>query len=250
MLGRVSRGLTRAIRTRANAKRELEGPISELWLVVGLGNPGTKYDGTRHNVGFRAIDEVALANGIRMGKVKANAQVGLGKIAGESVMLVKPLTFMNLSGESVGKLSRYYKVPRERVLVVYDDLDLPNAQVKLKLKGGHGGHNGMRSIIEHFSGKSDFPRLKIGIGRPTNPRIPIVKHVLQGFARDQQEDIDFAVQDCVKIVENIMVNGMEKALSTSNTKKKTKKKNEGSGEKNKKKSDSEKNTSSTTTAQV
>ena len=103
---------------------------------------------------------------------------------------------------------------------MYDDLDLPSAQVKLKLKGGHGGHNGMRSIIEHFGGKSDFPRLKIGIGRPGNPRIPITKHVLGRFAREEQEDIDFAVQDCVKIVESIMVNGMEKALSTSNQKKK------------------------------
>lgn len=220
MIGRLTRGLSRAISAHAASKRDLSGPINDLWLVVGLGNPGTKYDGTRHNIGFRVVDEIARANGIPLTKAKATAQVGLGKIGGEPVMLVKPLTFMNLSGESVGKLSRYYKVPREKVLVIYDDLDLPNAQVKLKLKGGHGGHNGMRSIIEHFSGKSDFPRLRIGIGRPTNNRIPIVKHVLQRFAKDEQEDIDFAVHDCVKIVESVMVDGLEKALSTSNNKKK------------------------------
>jgi len=219
-LGRLARGISRAVQAHATAKRELSGPINNLWLVVGLGNPGNKYDETRHNIGFRAVDEIARSNGIPMSKVKEKAQVGLGSIAGESIMLVKPLTFMNLSGESVGKLSRYYKVPRERVLVIYDDLDLPNAQVKLKLRGGHGGHNGMRSIIEHFSGKSDFPRLRIGIGRPANGRIPIVKHVLQRFSKEEQDEIDFAVQDCVSIVEKIMLDGMQKALSTCNNKKK------------------------------
>jgi PTH1 family peptidyl-tRNA hydrolase len=222
-LGRLARGISRAVQAHAASKRELSGPVNNLWLVVGLGNPGTKYDETRHNIGFRAVDEIASSNGIPMSKVKEKAQVGLGAIAGESVMLVKPLTFMNLSGESVGKLSKYYKVPRERVLVIYDDLDLPNAQVKLKLRGGHGGHNGMRSIIEHFSGKSDFPRLRIGIGRPTNGRIPIVKHVLQRFSQEERVEIDFAVQDCVSTVEKIMVDGMEKALSTCNNKKKPKK---------------------------
>ncbi|QDZ23144.1 peptidyl-tRNA hydrolase [Chloropicon primus] len=226
-IGRMSRGITRGLAARAAAKRDLEGPVKDLWLVVGLGNPGARYDGTRHNVGFMAVDEVARQNSIPLKKAKANAQVGLGKIAGETVMIVKPLTFMNLSGESVGKISRYYKVPRQRVLVIYDDLDLPNAQVKLKLNGGHGGHNGMRSIIEHFGGKKDFPRLKIGIGRPSNPRITIVKHVLQRFAREEKEDIDFAVQNCVKVVESVMANGMDKALSTVNQKKKKNKSSSG-----------------------
>ena len=220
VIGRMSREITRGIKARAASKRQMDGPIRDLWLVVGLGNPGTRYDGTRHNVGFRTVDEIARANGISLKKAKANAQVGLGQIAGEPVMLVKPLTFMNLSGESVGKLSRYYKVPRAKVLVIYDDLDLPTAAVKLKLKGGHGGHNGMRSIIEHFGGKNDFPRLRIGIGRPRNKRIPIATHVLQRFAREEEEDIDFALTDCVKIVEAVMVGGMDRALSTMNPKKK------------------------------
>ena len=223
-LGALSRGITRAIHARAAAKAGAnmpDGPSdADLWLVVGLGNPGTRYDGTRHNVGFRAVDEIARQNSIPLKKAKANAQVGLGTVCGKAVLLVKPLTFMNLSGESVGKLSRYYKVPRKRVLVIYDDLDLANAQVKLKLKGGHGGHNGMRSIIEHFGGKSDFPRLRIGIGRPANPRITIVKHVLQRFGREEEEEIESAVLKCAKVVESIMTDGMEKALSTVNQKKK------------------------------
>lgn len=218
-LGRVSRGITRAISARAASKRELDAPIDDLWLVVGLGNPGTRYDGTRHNVGFAAVDEIARQNSIPLKRAKANAQVGLGKVAGEPVLIVKPMTFMNLSGESVGKLCRFYKVPRHRCLVVYDDLDLASGQVKLKLKGGHGGHNGMRSIIDHFGGKRDFPRLRIGIGRPENPRVTIVKHVLQRFSAEERVGIDQAVRDCVTVVESIMANGMDRALSTVNQKK-------------------------------
>ena len=116
-------------------------------------------------IGFRIVDEVARSNQISIKSSKAKAQVGVGNIGAKQVIVIKPQTYMNHSGESVGKLARFYKVPRDKVLVVFDDLDLPNAQVKLKLKGGPGGHNGMKSIIEHFGGKNDFPRLRIGKDR-------------------------------------------------------------------------------------
>ncbi|XP_021659130.2 peptidyl-tRNA hydrolase, chloroplastic isoform X2 [Hevea brasiliensis] len=132
------------------------------WLIVGLGNPGKKYQGTRHNVGFEMVDAIANAEGISISSVSFRALFGKGFIGNVPVMLAKPQTFMNSSGESVGAIVSYYKIPLKQVLLIYDDLDLPFAKLRLLPKGGHGGHNGMRSVIDHFKGIRDFPRLRVG----------------------------------------------------------------------------------------
>lgn len=182
------------------------------WMVVGLGNPGPQYSNTRHNVGFMVVDELARAEGVDMRKLECKAQVGKGTIQDKKVILAKPITFMNVSGESVAELSRYYKVPAARILVVSDDLDLPVAAVRLRQKGGHGGHNGLRSIMQHLQGTHDFPRLKIGIGRPQG-QLPVASYVLQPFSKEQQQEVGVAVQEGVAAIRAVLHHGIEKAVS-------------------------------------
>ncbi|XP_057538050.1 uncharacterized protein LOC130815580 [Amaranthus tricolor] len=136
-------------------------PKPNPWLLVGLGNPRKKYNATRHNVGFEMVDTIAEAEGISMNSFSFKALFAKGHIGNVPVILFKPQTFMNVSGKSVGPMVSYYKIPLNQVLVIYDDLDLPFAKLRLLPKGGHGGHNGMRSIIDHFKGSRDFPRLRI-----------------------------------------------------------------------------------------
>eukprot|EP00887_Chlorella_sp_A99_P001242 scaffold14.g1242.t1 len=182
------------------------------WMVVGLGNPGPRYAATRHNVGFMLVDELARAEGIAVDRLQENAQVGRGRMFGKKLLLAKPMTFMNVSGEAVGRLARFYRVPPQRVLVVYDDLDLPTAAVRLRAKGGHGGHNGMKSITQHLGGSKDFPRLRMGIGRPTGS-MPIASYVLQDFSRAEREEIDIAIQEGLDILRAVLSLGMDKAVS-------------------------------------
>ncbi|XP_048500464.1 peptidyl-tRNA hydrolase, mitochondrial isoform X3 [Beta vulgaris subsp. vulgaris] len=163
-------------------------PKPKPWLLVGLGNPGKKYSGTRHNVGFEMVDAIAEAEGISMNSVSFKALFGKGYIGKVPVILSKPQTFMNVSGESVGPLVSYYKIPLNQVLVIYDDLDLPFAKLRLLPKGGHGGHNGMRSLIDHFKGNRDFPRLRIGIGRPPG-KMDAANFVLRPFSKCEREEV-------------------------------------------------------------
>ena len=200
-------------RQAASASNSSEAEGSKLWLIVGLGNPGSTYDRTRHNVGFMLIDELAKSEGIECRKLEKSAAVGKGEIEGQQVLLVKPVTFMNNSGESVGALARFYKVPPSRILVVSDDLDQPTAGIKLKPKGGHGGHNGLRSIIERLSGTQDFPRLKIGIGRPLSPELPVASYVLQDFTKKEKELVDVAIQEGITLVRKVLNYGLEAAIS-------------------------------------
>ncbi|CAI7809156.1 unnamed protein product [Closterium sp. NIES-53] len=199
------------------------------WMLVGLGNPGMKYEGTRHNVGFEVIDAVARAEGISLSAMQSKAVVGKGRIAACPVLLVKPQTFMNLSGESVGPLARFYKIPPERVIAIYDDMDLDVASMKLLAKGGHGGHNGMKSIMQHFQGSRNFPRLRFGIrrspgrmeararciGRPPG-RMEAKVYVLQKFSDREREEVDVAIERAVDAVRLVAAEGMDKAVSTWN----------------------------------
>ena len=150
-------------------------------LVVGLGNPGAKYKGTRHNVGFMTMDEVAYQEKF-----------------GEKVIFMKPLTFMNLSGEAIRPLMNYFKIGIEDLLVVYDDMDLPVGKIRLRQKGSAGGHNGIKSIISCL-GTSEFNRIKVGVGRPKDGRT-VVGHVLNRFEKEEEEDIIFAVQKSVDAI--------------------------------------------------
>lgn len=159
--GRPHRGGLRPVDTAA-ASADAADTSSPLWLVVGLGNPGPRYERTRHNVGWRVVDELAARAGTRLDRAQCNAAVGRGMLADTRVLLVKPLTFMNVSGEAVGGLAKFHRVPPSRVIAVHDDLDTAPARVRLRGGGGHGGHNGVRSLIQHFGGDKAFARVRIG----------------------------------------------------------------------------------------
>ncbi|KAI7835641.1 hypothetical protein COHA_010472 [Chlorella ohadii] len=192
-------------------KAAIDRPAEEdpdLWMICGLGNPGPRYEDNRHNVGFMAVDALARQEGIAVDRLQDNAAVGRGRFCGKKILLVKPMTFMNVSGEAVGKLARFYRIPAERVLVVYDDLDLDTAAVRLRAKGGHGGHNGMKSIAAHLQGTKDFPRLRIGIGRPPGS-MPVHAWVLQDFSKAEREEIDISVQEAIDVIRSVLTLGME-----------------------------------------
>ena len=167
-------------------------------LVVGLGNPGAKYKGTRHNVGFMTMDEVAYQEKFDFDKALFDAVFAQVKMGGEKIIFMKPLTFMNLSGEAIRPLMNYFKIGIEDLLVVYDDMDLPVGKIRLRQKGSAGGHNGIKSIISCL-GTSEFNRIKVGVGRPKDGRT-VVGHVLNRFEKEEEEDIIFAVQKSVDAI--------------------------------------------------
>ncbi|CAO2166025.1 unnamed protein product, partial [Urochloa humidicola] len=193
-----------------------DGGARKPWLFVGLGNPGKVYQGTRHNVGFEMIDVIAEAEGISLSSMQFKAMVGKGRIGDAPIMLAKPQTFMNASGESVGQLVSYFKIPLNQVVVMYDDLDLPFAKLRLLPKGGHGGHNGMRSIINHLKQSRDFPRLRIGIGRPPGKMDP-ANFVLRPFTKKEQEELDFTFHRGLEAVRIMVLEGFNKSASYVNT---------------------------------
>ncbi|KAI4386302.1 hypothetical protein MLD38_004243 [Melastoma candidum] len=164
------------------------------WLFVGLGNPGEKYHGTRHNVGFEMIDAFAESVSISVDRIHFKALFGQGVVGDAGVFLAKPQTYMNLSGESAGPLAAYYKMPLNRVVVFHDDMDLPCGVLRLQDKGGHGRHNGLKSVIYHFRGNREFARLRIGIGNPPGQMDPKA-FLLQKFNAAGRERIDAALQE-------------------------------------------------------
>ncbi|GAA0165366.1 esterase [Lithospermum erythrorhizon] len=186
------------------------------WLIVGLGNPGKRYNSTRHNVGFEMVDRIAESEGISMSSISFKALFGKGFIGNIPVMLAKPQTFMNVSGESVGAIVAYYKIPLKQVLVIYDDMDLPFAKLRLLPKGGHGGHNGMRSIIDHLKGSRDFPRLRIGIGRPPG-KMDAANYVLRPFTKEENKELDFVFQNGSEAVRILLLEGFDKSANYVNS---------------------------------
>lgn len=182
-------------------------------LVVGLGNPGREHRGNRHNVGFMTIDRLATGGGIDMARVQNKAVVGDGRLCGRSVLLVKPQTYMNRSGDAVGPLARYYRVAPENIIVVYDDIDLSLGTIRLREQGGSGGHNGMKSIIQHLG--QDFPRLRLGVGRPAG-RMPPAAYVLQDFGAEEETVVDAMIDQAVQALETFLKEGVELAMSRHN----------------------------------
>jgi PTH1 family peptidyl-tRNA hydrolase len=160
-------------------------------LIVGLGNPGKKYEKTRHNIGFMVIDELLNRHGFKLDKKKFNGKYAMEVIHGEKVILLQPQTFMNLSGDAVRPLIDYYDISTRDVLVIYDDLDLPTGKIRLRAKGGHGGHNGMRSLIDHL-GTKEFNRIRFGVGRPEDA-MPIVNYVLQDFPKAEMDTVQASI---------------------------------------------------------
>ncbi|CAO2832880.1 unnamed protein product [Amaranthus hypochondriacus] len=177
------------------------------WLFVGLGNPGDKFKGTRHNVGFEMIDAFADYLKISVSNVHCKALFGQGFVGNIPVFLAKPQTYMNLSGESTGPLAAYYKLPLNRVMVFHDDMGLPCGVLRLEDKGGHGSHNGLKSVIDKFRGNREFPRLRIGIGRPPGQMDPKA-FLLQKFNALARERIDAALQEGVDMLKQMPSEGL------------------------------------------
>ena len=189
-------------------------------LIVGLGNPTKQYEGTRHNVGFETIDRIAAENQIRVEEKKHKALYGSGYIEGEKVILAKPQTFMNLSGESVRELSDYYKIPAENIIVIYDDISLDVGQLRIRKKGSAGGHNGIKNIIANL-GTDVFPRIKIGVGEKPK-KYDLADYVLGHFSKEDRELMEEGY-DCADHAVGMILNGeIEAAMNQYNRKVKPK----------------------------
>ena len=156
------------------------------YLLVGLGNPGKEYEGTRHNTGFMAIDKIANDAGVKLDRLKFKGLCTSATLGGKKVLLLKPSTFMNLSGQSVTEAMRFYKLPPEKVIVLFDDISLPCGHLRIRRKGSDGGHNGMKNIL-YLSGSDQFPRIKIGIGEKPNPQWDLADWVLSHFSTDEMK---------------------------------------------------------------
>jgi PTH1 family peptidyl-tRNA hydrolase len=187
----------------------------ERYLIAGLGNPGPKYAANRHSVGFRCVTQLAEAYGLVFDRAQMKAIVAHGKINERKVILAQPQTYMNASGSSVAPLARFYRVSLDRLMVVYDDLDLPLGTVRLRPEGGSGGHKGMTSIIQHLGGQQGFSRLRIGIGRPPGQMDPAA-YVLRDFSLEEKPVLDDALARAVESIEIWLSEGIEVAMNRCN----------------------------------
>ncbi len=185
------------------------------WLIVFLGNPGPKYEYTRHNAGFMAGDALAKKLGVSINRLRFKALTAAAEINGEKVLLMKPQTFMNLSGEAVGQAARFYKIPPERVLVVSDEISLPLGKLRVRPKGSAGGHNGLKSIIASL-GSDAFPRIRIGVGAPPHPDYDMADWVLSVFRNQDLEDMLAASDRAAEAVTTYISDGPERAMNRFN----------------------------------
>ncbi|HCP44496.1 MAG TPA: aminoacyl-tRNA hydrolase [Deltaproteobacteria bacterium] len=185
-----------------------------MYLVVGLGNPGARYERTRHNVGFDVVRSLAERHGVQLTQKRFRAVLGTGNISGESSLLALPQTWMNLSGDSVGPMAGFYKVPRDSVLVVHDDLDLPFGTVKVKGGGGHGGHNGLRDLVQKLGG-SDFVRVRVGIGRPQGP-MDTKSWVLSRWSQAEDGLLSAIMDRAQEAIEAVLRDGVKSAMNGCN----------------------------------
>ena len=187
------------------------------WIVAFLGNPGAQYNGTRHNAGFLAADAFAKKQNVRIDRLRFRALTGKLTVAGQQVLLMKPQTFMNLSGEAVGQAARFFKVPAERILVVSDEISLAPGALRIRAKGSAGGHNGLKNIIAHL-GTEDFPRIRIGVGAPPKPGPDQVNWVLGVPKNEDAVAFAAATELAVDAVVDYITNGAEHAMSHFNKK--------------------------------
>lgn len=185
------------------------------WLIVGLGNPGAQYAKTRHNAGFMAIDLLADALGCKFAKTKFDAILADANIEGEKVLLAKPQTFMNNSGLSVGKISAFYKIPIDKIIVIFDDTSLDVGKIRLRKSGTHGGHNGLKSIFEHCK-SNDIKRVKIGVGAKPHPEYDLKDWVLGKFSPSDLTPLKSALDNSVLAVKETVINGIESAMNKYN----------------------------------
>lgn len=191
------------------------GKNDSAWLIVGLGNPGKEYEKTRHNAGFRAIDVLAEKIGCRIDKGKFQGIYGQANYAGTKVYLLKPLTYMNLSGRSVVQLSAYFHVPPQRIIVLFDDISLEPGRLRVRADGSAGGHNGIKSIIAEI-GSQDFPRVKIGVGAKAHPEQDLADHVLSGFTASEEKALLSALDRAADAALCIIDHGVPEAANRFN----------------------------------
>ena len=188
--------------------------LEKLTVIAGLGNPGSKYENTRHNAGFITVDLLSKKYGIRVDRLKHKALIGDGSINGERVLLVKPQTFMNLSGESVRDIMQWYKVPVENLIVIYDDVDLPAGTLRIRSKGSSGTHNGMKSVIYQLQ-SDEFPRIRIGIGRAPEGW-DLADYVLGRFSADEAPAVGKCIERAAEAAALIVTEGMAAAMNKCN----------------------------------
>ena len=191
-------------------------PASIDWLVVGLGNPGTKYQGTRHNAGFMAADALAKCLQISVDRVKFHALIGDGMCGDKRILLAKPQTFMNLSGQAVDEIMRFYRIPPERLLVMCDDISLEPGKLRIRRKGSHGGQNGMRNIIDMVE-SSDFCRIKLGIGAKPHPDYSLADWVLSHFTAGELKEMEQSASNAAEAAEMIVNGSIDKAMNMFNS---------------------------------
>ena len=185
------------------------------WLVVGLGNPGSKYENTRHNMGFMAIDLLEEQEHFRCSKLRFRAWTGSCTLGGEKVLVMKPQTYMNLSGEAVGEAARFYKIPPEHVLVISDDISLPAGKLRIRAGGSAGGHNGLKNIIQHL-GTDRFPRIKVGVGSPQQAGYDVVDWVIGRPVGEDRKVLEQALEQAAKAVSAVIADGPEQAMNRFN----------------------------------
>ena len=191
------------------------GRNNESWLIVGLGNPGKEYAHTRHNAGFRALDVLADKLGCKVDKLKYQGLYCQVNYDGKKVFLLKPQTYMNLSGRSVLQLSAYYNIPPQRIIVLFDDISLVPGRLRIRGDGSAGGHNGIKSIISEV-GSQDFPRVKIGVGGKAHPDQDLADHVLSGFSAKEEKDLKSALERAADAALTIMDKGIAEAANRYN----------------------------------
>lgn len=195
-------------------KKDNEGIYD--YMIVGLGNPGKKYDNTRHNVGFMCLDMLAQENAVSINKLKFSALISDVRLNGSRCLLMKPQTFMNLSGDAVVQAANFYKIPVERIIIVFDDISLDVGKLRIRRKGSHGGHNGLKSIAGRL-GSNEYPRVKIGVGAKPHADYDLADWVLSNFGKDESKLLKTALENSVKSIEFMVKDEIDEAMSKYNS---------------------------------
>ena len=184
------------------------------WLIVGLGNPGQKYEHTRHNMGFLTVDLLAEQLNVKLNKVKFKSAYNIVRFGGQKCLVMKPQTYMNLSGEAVHEAAQFYKIPADHVLVIYDDVSLPVGKLRVRPTGSAGGHNGIKNIIAHL-GTQEFPRVKVGVGAKP-PKMDLADYVLSRFSKEDRAKMEDAFKEAAEAVEVLITDGSDRAMNRFN----------------------------------
>lgn len=196
-------------------KKEFSSASSPEFLIVGLGNPGAKYEFTRHNAGFLTLDRLCVEEKFKINKIKFKSVIGEVSLGGHKCIVMKPQTFMNNSGEAVRDAASFYKIPPEKIIVIFDDISLPCGRLRIRRKGSDGGHNGIKSIIYHLN-SDNFPRVKIGVGEKPHPDYDLADWVLSSFKKDEMEQFKTAVESACEAVRLIAGGKTDEAMNRYN----------------------------------